>query len=302
MRAIARCVCYIPVVFVQAVCAQPIDYEGIDQAVSTISDVQPPPDPELAVGPDYVIQVVNRFIRVTNKTNGALVAESPLDEFFGEPGEQFQDPRILYDPRVDRFVVAAFRFSARQRVAVAVSPIATPVPLTTGSPLVPSWSINSVDGQYDSSDTTCAGSTVLVTDFTRMGQGNTFWTISAFAVGANSTADNVLFFVRKIPVIGPGGVELFPIIGRLFSSTFPDGGGTVGCVPFSAGRNTIAPAENSLSPLAYYVGVDTDVFPGGGGCDEGSIDSLTLYAVQNPGLSPTKYFTRVQVPCFPVIV
>ena len=66
-----------------------------------------PSDMALAVGPTYVLQVVNNTVRVTNKA-GAVAAGFPktTQSFFGLPSTEYiTDPRAFYDWANGRYVV-----------------------------------------------------------------------------------------------------------------------------------------------------------------------------------------------------
>ncbi len=68
-----------------------------------------PPDPEIAVGPNHVIAVVNVAFEIYDKTGTSLVGPTTLSSFFaGTPGCSSTgvfDPNVLYDEEADRFVL-----------------------------------------------------------------------------------------------------------------------------------------------------------------------------------------------------
>ncbi|MCU0317507.1 MAG: hypothetical protein MUC92_13050 [Fimbriimonadaceae bacterium] len=68
-----------------------------------------PPDPHIAVGTTHIVQVVNVNIAFFNKSNGQFVYFQPLATggFYGsqQVGSFTFDPKVVYDPRTDRFVV-----------------------------------------------------------------------------------------------------------------------------------------------------------------------------------------------------
>ncbi len=66
-----------------------------------------PPDPDIAVGPDYLVSVVNMDIRVHTKS-GTLISSELLEDFFsGQSGGTFLfDPVAAYDNHAGRYVVA----------------------------------------------------------------------------------------------------------------------------------------------------------------------------------------------------
>lgn len=62
-----------------------------------------PADPHAGVGMNHVCHVVNVSIQCQTKA-GTSVLKQSLEDFF-EPGADIFDPRVVYDPRADRFVV-----------------------------------------------------------------------------------------------------------------------------------------------------------------------------------------------------
>lgn len=75
-----------------------------------------PPDPVLAVGPKYIVEVINSGFEVYTKDGGLERAYTNLETFFapiigGLPAWSVNgfvfDPRILYSPEHDRFVLLA---------------------------------------------------------------------------------------------------------------------------------------------------------------------------------------------------
>lgn len=65
-----------------------------------------PPDVGFAVGGEYVVQAVQLAVRVWNKQGQALVATTPLTQFFNVTiGDNLDNPRVLYDAGVGRFFI-----------------------------------------------------------------------------------------------------------------------------------------------------------------------------------------------------
>jgi hypothetical protein len=69
-----------------------------------------PPDTNLAVGPNYLVETVNSSLAIFNKATGAKISQESLSNMFsgfvtGDIG-QF-DPSLLYDDQAGRFVVEA---------------------------------------------------------------------------------------------------------------------------------------------------------------------------------------------------
>ncbi len=69
-----------------------------------------PPDPELAVGPDHIIAVVNAAFEIYDKTGNTLVAPITFETLFNgisgcTIGNQLFDPNVLYDEQADRYML-----------------------------------------------------------------------------------------------------------------------------------------------------------------------------------------------------
>jgi hypothetical protein len=69
-----------------------------------------PPDPNIAVGPNYVLETVNESYAIYSKTTGSLLTKNTLGSLFAGmdagSGGQF-DPTALYDDSAGRFVIEA---------------------------------------------------------------------------------------------------------------------------------------------------------------------------------------------------
>ena len=84
-------------------------WEGIDQATSGLRA----PDPWVAVGPDDVVQTVNKLIRFSNREGTPTAADVELFDFFAfdelVPGDPnfitgVGDPRFIYDAKHNRWL------------------------------------------------------------------------------------------------------------------------------------------------------------------------------------------------------
>ena len=65
-----------------------------------------PPDPDIAVGPNHIVEGVNTNIAFFNKTGTKLFEQTTQDFFQPISPEQFQsDPKVLYDQISKRFIV-----------------------------------------------------------------------------------------------------------------------------------------------------------------------------------------------------
>jgi hypothetical protein len=86
---------------------------GNDQAVT-------PPDPQIAAGPQYLLEMVNSSATVWTKS-GSLVKIFDLNTFFQVPtGYTFSDPRVLYDALSGRWFASGVAFVAPSYGSVLV--------------------------------------------------------------------------------------------------------------------------------------------------------------------------------------
>ncbi len=79
-------------------------FEGLDNSANTALGIDlSPPDPQVAVGPDYVVEMVNVVGRVYGRS-GNTVQTFALATFFGVPaGHKAFDPRLAYDAQSGRW-------------------------------------------------------------------------------------------------------------------------------------------------------------------------------------------------------
>ena len=76
-------------------------FEGLDDNDNVFSGT--PPDPQLAVGPDHIVEFVNVVGRIFDKSGTALQTFA-LANFFGvPPGHDDFDPKIIYDALSQRW-------------------------------------------------------------------------------------------------------------------------------------------------------------------------------------------------------
>jgi hypothetical protein len=93
-----------------------------------------PPDTQIAVGPNHVLQATNGSIRLSSKTNTNVSIVS-WNTFFAKPGAFLFDPKLFYDPIGQRFFVTILEFNDSPQVSVvrfAVSQSSSPASLTQG--------------------------------------------------------------------------------------------------------------------------------------------------------------------------
>ena len=67
-----------------------------------------PPDPELAVGPNHAIAVVNVALEIYNKSGATLLGPTTFASFFASNANctGVFDPNVLYDEEADRYILA----------------------------------------------------------------------------------------------------------------------------------------------------------------------------------------------------
>jgi hypothetical protein len=90
-----------------------------------------PPDNGLAVGPNYVVEMVNSSGTIWNKSGGDPIKIFDLNKFFLVPptGYSFSDPRVLYDQMSQRWFASGVAFvtpSFGSRIVIAVSTTSDP--------------------------------------------------------------------------------------------------------------------------------------------------------------------------------
>lgn len=96
-----------------------------------------PPDPNAAVGPSHVVVTNNVTIAAYDKQGNPEpgLPLQTLQSFFGGTHTYTFDPKAIYDPFSDRFVVVTLELSARalgapvnaSAIQIAASPVGTPV-------------------------------------------------------------------------------------------------------------------------------------------------------------------------------
>lgn len=101
------------------------NFEGI--AVTDNDFLLAPPDPNMDVGPNHVVQMVNIMFAIWDKSGNLLVGptnNNALWSGFGGPCESNNDgdPIVLYDPIADRWVLSQFVFFANECIAVSTTP------------------------------------------------------------------------------------------------------------------------------------------------------------------------------------
>ena len=104
-------------------------FDSIDVADCCLSGTLNPPDPEIAVGQDHVIAVVNSSLEIYDKTGTSLFGPLDFETFYaslgvGCVGFPF-DPNVLYDESADRYIIGVDGNGTEYCVAVSQTGDAT---------------------------------------------------------------------------------------------------------------------------------------------------------------------------------
>lgn len=75
-----------------------------------------PPDPVIAAGPSYVVEVVNLAIAIFKK-DGSKVSQQDLSAFFGDTQDTLTYPKIIYDQYSQRWVVLLLEYNDTQKTS-----------------------------------------------------------------------------------------------------------------------------------------------------------------------------------------
>ncbi len=86
-----------------------------------------PPDPNLDVGPNHVVEMVNLVYGIWDKSGNMLVGPSQTNTLWAGFGGNCEfsndgDPVVVYDPLADRWLLSQFVFSQSQCVAISTTP------------------------------------------------------------------------------------------------------------------------------------------------------------------------------------
>ncbi len=112
------------------------DFDGLDNDDndSITGVIVRPPDPQLAVGPNHVFEMINIVGRIYSRT-GATLQSFALTDFFGVPsGYLDTDPKIIYDTLSGRWFASYVSFRDRPgprndegRLHIAISQTSDPM-------------------------------------------------------------------------------------------------------------------------------------------------------------------------------
>jgi hypothetical protein len=113
------CICFaVGALFCRPVNAAVLVGTGLNFTGSTfgLNDTEVPPDTEGAVGPSHFVELINGRFAAYRKSNGSLATSMTDSNFWVQAGITFPtnraitDPRILYDPSVQRWFAAEIDF------------------------------------------------------------------------------------------------------------------------------------------------------------------------------------------------
>jgi hypothetical protein len=84
-------------------------FAGLDDPVCPLAECVIPPDTHGAVGPNHLMEVLNTEVQVQDRSGAVLWGPVKLDDFWApvNGGGGTFDPRVLYDPYVDRWIAVA---------------------------------------------------------------------------------------------------------------------------------------------------------------------------------------------------
>jgi hypothetical protein len=84
-----------------------VNFDSIDYTECCGGGGNVPPDPELAVGPNHIVAVVNVAFEIYDKNGNSLVAPTTFASFFSsnQNCSGVFDPNALYDEQADRYIM-----------------------------------------------------------------------------------------------------------------------------------------------------------------------------------------------------
>ncbi len=160
-----------------------------------------PPDTMGAVGLDHIVEMLNGVFAIYDKDTGALISRITLDEFWTDvadvlipAGDLTFDPRIIYDPTVDRYFAVSIDGGApaagivSNNVYVAVSATSDPTGEWHGFQFV----ADSIDG-------------VRFNDYVTLGVDarGIYMTTNNFLTPTTNGFDVSLYYIPKADLLGP---------------------------------------------------------------------------------------------------
>gem|GEM_PF-2846797 len=234
------------------------NFQGITQTLYT------PPDPVVAVGPNYVLEAVNHSFAIYTKS-GTKISQINFQDFFSSfvtNNDIITDPKVIYDQYAQRFVMLILDINSANHKGdylIAASQSSDP----TGS-----WYKYSSDATRDGSTATSNGP-----DYPGLGYDN-----NAVYVTSNQYAsyDTGSFQYAKIRIFDKSQLYNYQTLTYIDFDKMSDNYGHA---------FTIKPAQHfGTTSTAYFL--NTERY---------GASSLTLWRITNPLSSPTISHTTVNV-------
>lgn len=102
------------------VTSSPTSFPGLDDTDNPFG--MQPPDPQIAVGPNHLVEMTNAMGRIFNR-DGSVAGTFKLRDFFQVPANmEDSDPRVIYDAASGRYFASYLAYGLSEtRVYVAVS-------------------------------------------------------------------------------------------------------------------------------------------------------------------------------------
>ncbi len=104
-------------------------FDSIDVSDCCLSGTLNPPDPEIAVGQDHIIAVVNSSLEIYDKTGMSVLGPLDFETFYSVLGQGCTafpfDPNVLYDESADRYIIGVDGNGSEYCVAVSQTGDAT---------------------------------------------------------------------------------------------------------------------------------------------------------------------------------
>src|SRR5205085_3968727 len=169
------------------------NFAGVSDADQLDGFLHTPPDPNMAVGPNHVMVVVNSLLAIYSKT-GTQITKSSLQSWFDNvcPSCSVFDPRIAYDSGASRWIMIGLYTdsTSQSKILVSISQTADP----TGS-----WWNYSLDGvlNYSGENTFADYPDVGFDGISAASGGAVYLTVNQFTFTGSSFRTAVLYILPK---------------------------------------------------------------------------------------------------------
>jgi len=253
-----------------------ISFPGIDES-DGITECSLPPDPTIAAGDDFVVQVVNKVIKVFNR-DGTVYSVGSVDQVddLADVLENMFDPDVMFDPFADRFAVSG--------VSGVVGIGSSGADTDPDFPELADWTF--VENTQSYQNISCGGNSTggsAGADQTSIGFDDTAWYAATFGAGTG-TALGGFYVIAKPSAAGTPGTPT-----RILSKDFPGSP----CLATSLGTEIPRAVEHydqpehtvdsvADTPTPYFVSVVRSDTTGGETCDAGKHDTLRIWSIGDP--------------------